>query len=90
MRLGEPAQENTAGGGSASPAIRTVAHNASAAFTFTPDAHHHVKSTSDNCGAGGSFDTAGGIYTTGPVTANCSVSVTRSSLARRTISSSAI
>jgi predicted extracellular nuclease len=66
----------TSGRGSASPAIRTVSKNAPAAFTFTPDIGHHFASTSDNCGAGGSFDTATGVYTTGPVTTNCSVSVT--------------
>jgi hypothetical protein len=53
-----------------------VSRNASAAFTFTPDANHHFKSTSDDCGAGGSFDSGTGIYTTGPVTTNCFVSVT--------------
>ena len=66
----------TSGGGSASPAIRTVAKYASAAFTFTADIGHHVSSTSDNCGAGGSFDAATGVYTTGQVTTNCSVSAT--------------
>ena len=62
-------------GGSASPAIRTVARNASAAFTFTPDAGYRIEAVSDTCG-GGSLDNASGIYTTGPVTTNCSVSVT--------------
>ncbi|HZX92407.1 MAG TPA: lamin tail domain-containing protein [Rudaea sp.] len=76
VTLGYVVTPVTADGGSASPAIRTVSKNASAAFTFTPDAAHHFKSTSDNCGTGGSFDAATGVYATGPVTANCSVSVT--------------
>ncbi len=74
--LGYAVTPATAGGGSASPALRTVSKNTPATFTFTPDAGHHAASTSDTCGAGGSFDTATGVYTTGPVTANCTVSVT--------------
>jgi len=76
VTLGYVVTPITAGGGGANPAIRTVSRNSSAAFTFTPDVGHHLMSTGDSCGAGGSFDTATGVYASGPVTANCSVSVT--------------
>jgi predicted extracellular nuclease len=76
VTLGYVVTPVAAGGGSASPAIRTVSKNASAVFAFTPDAAHHFKSTSDNCGAGGTFDASTGVYATGPVATNCTVSVT--------------
>ena len=76
VTLGYVVTPVTAGGGSASPALRTVSKNGSAAFTFAPDVGHHFTSASDNCGAGGSFDAAAGVYTTGAVTTNCSDSAT--------------
>jgi|GEM_PF-1844856 len=55
-------------GGAISPATRTVNHNGTTSFTVAPAAGYHVQSVT---GCGGSL--SGSTYTTGPVTANCSV-----------------
>ena len=56
-------------GGSISPATPLAVNpGATAAFTITPDAGFHIDSAT---GCGGSL--AGNIFTTGPITANCTV-----------------
>ena len=56
-------------GGSISPASATVADGATASFTVTPDAGYAIDTVT---GCSGSL--SGNTYTTGPVTADCSVS----------------
>jgi len=75
VTLGYVVTAFAASGGGVSPAIRTVSKNASSTFTFAPDVGYHVDAASDTCGAGGSFDGATGIYTTGPATADCVINV---------------
>jgi hypothetical protein len=67
---------NAGSGGSVNVASQTVAYNASTSFAFAPDSGYHFDAASDTCGAGGSFDSGSGVYTTGAITADCSVSVT--------------
>ncbi|RYD14701.1 MAG: hypothetical protein EOP90_12180 [Lysobacteraceae bacterium] len=57
--------------GSISPPSQSVEHGAVASLTVTPAANHHIDSVT---GCGGSL--VGNTYTTGPVTADCSVSAT--------------
>jgi hypothetical protein len=54
--------------GSITPATQDVDHGEPATLTLTPDANHHIDSVT---GCGGTL--AGNIYTTAPVTADCSV-----------------
>ena len=60
-----------AGGGSFTPASQSVLYQDAAAFTVTPDGTHYIGSVS---GCGGSL--VGNTYTTGPVTAACTVTAT--------------
>lgn len=55
-------------GGGISPASRTVESGATASFTITPDAGFEISEVS---GCGGNL--GGSNYTTGPITANCTV-----------------
>ena len=56
-------------GGSISPSTpQTVNYNGTTSFTITPNAGYNIASVT---GCGGSL--AGGTYTTGPITGNCSV-----------------
>ena len=58
--------------GSMSPSTpQTVNYNATASFTVTPNANYHIASVT---GCGGTL--AGSTYTTGPITANCTVTAT--------------
>ncbi|MCK8604331.1 LamG domain-containing protein [Desulfoferrobacter suflitae] len=57
-------------GGSISPSFQTVDEGATASFTITPDAGYTIDGAS---GCGGSL--SGTTYTTGPVTADCEVTV---------------
>ena len=54
--------------GSISPSSRLVSHGSTTTFTVTPDAGYHIASAS---GCNGSL--LGGTYTTGAVTADCTV-----------------
>lgn len=54
--------------GSITPASQEVDHGDTATLTVTPDPHHHVETV---LGCGGVL--AGNTYTTGPVTADCTV-----------------
>ncbi len=56
--------------GAISPPSRTVADGATTTFTVTPDAGYSASAS----GCGGSL--SGANYTTGPITANCTVSAT--------------
>ena len=56
--------------GSISPASQTVTHGATATLTLTPDAGYTASAT----GCGGTL--TGTTYTTGPITADCTVSAT--------------
>ncbi|MEW5800471.1 MAG: chitobiase/beta-hexosaminidase C-terminal domain-containing protein [bacterium] len=57
-------------GGSISPSTpQTVNHGSTTSFTITPDAGYHIVSVA---GCGGTL--SGNTYTTGPITADCSVS----------------
>ncbi len=67
---------NAGSGGSVDVASQAIAYNTTATFTFTPDSGYHFDAASDTCGAGGSFDSGSGVYTTGAVTAACTVNVT--------------
>ncbi len=62
---------NAGANGSITPLSQSVEHGAVAMLTVTPAANHHIDSVT---GCGGSL--VGNTYTTGPVTANCSVSAT--------------
>ena len=59
-------------GGGISPQNRYVLHGDTATFTVTPGDGYFVESTG---GCGGSFDEATGVYTTGEITGECSVTV---------------
>jgi hypothetical protein len=56
-------------GGSINPGSANVNHGDAGQFTLTPDEGYHIKSVNGTCG--GSLD--GNIYTTNPVTDNCTV-----------------
>jgi|GEM_PF-6148322 len=56
-------------GGSINPGSANVNHGYTGQFTLTPDEGYHIKSVNGTCG--GSLD--GNIYTTNPVTGNCTV-----------------
>ncbi len=56
------------GNGTIAPSSVTTNYNNVATFTLTPDLHYHIASVT---GCGGTL--TGNIYTTGPVTANCTV-----------------
>lgn len=67
--------------GSMTPSTpQSVNWNASTSFTVTPTTGYYITGTTDNCGAAGvpngSFNTGTGVYTTGSITANCTVSAT--------------
>ncbi|MCK9532835.1 MAG: DUF1566 domain-containing protein [Gammaproteobacteria bacterium] len=59
---------NAGAGGNISPASRTVSHGSTASFTVTPDSGYQILSV-DGCD--GTLD--GGTYTTGAITADCTV-----------------
>ena len=54
----------------------SVISNGAATFTFVPNAGYHFDTATDTCGAGGSLNSGSGVYTTGAVTASCSINVT--------------
>jgi hypothetical protein len=56
--------------GSISPTVQTVNHGASASFTVTPNSGYGIASAT-GCGGG----VSGKTYTTGPITASCTVTV---------------
>jgi hypothetical protein len=60
---------NAGTGGDITPATLSVADGETASFTLTPDSGHEIESAS---GCGGTL--TGATYTTGPVTADCTVS----------------
>ncbi|MCB1824506.1 MAG: hypothetical protein KDJ54_07990, partial [Candidatus Competibacteraceae bacterium] len=61
----------TAGsGGTISPPSQTVIHGATASFVVRPNSGYFVNSVT---GCGGSFSYDNSIYTTGPITAACTV-----------------
>ena len=62
-------------GGSISPASATVNHGATTSFTVTPDLGYGIDSV---MGCGGTL--SGSTYTTGAITANCSVSASFSAM----------
>ncbi len=61
---------SVSGSGTVSPASRTVSHGSSTTFTVTPGTGYYVSSAS---GCSGTL--SGNTYTTGAITANCTVSV---------------
>ncbi|QQS53457.1 MAG: hypothetical protein IPM89_11280 [Candidatus Competibacteraceae bacterium] len=63
------------GGGTISPPSQTVDHGATASFTVTPDSDYQIASVT---GCGGSL--GGTTYTTGPITAPCTVTASFSAL----------
>lgn len=62
---------NASAGGAISPVSSSVDHGSSASFALTPDPGYHIDSVS---GCGGTL--SGTTYTTGPVTASCTISAT--------------
>ena len=71
----------TAGaGGDISPANQTVAHGATTTFTVSPDAGYSIDTV---VGCGGSLD--GNTYTTGAITAACTVEATFSTVPEPTV-----
>ncbi len=58
-------------GGSMSPTGATIEHGSTTSFTLTPDTGYHIDTAS---GCGGSL--SGNTYTTGAITAACTVSAT--------------
>jgi hypothetical protein len=63
----------TATGGTVSPASKNAAYNGTAQFTVTPDTTGHVASAGGTCPTG---TLSGTTYTTGQITASCTVSFT--------------
>jgi uncharacterized protein YejL (UPF0352 family) len=56
--------------GTIAPPSQTVAHGATATFTLTPDAGYEIANVTGTCPAG---SLVGNLYTTGAITADCTV-----------------
>ncbi|HPA96904.1 MAG TPA: hypothetical protein PLQ31_09490 [Thermoanaerobaculia bacterium] len=56
--------------GTIAPPSQAVAHGATAAFTLTPDSGYAIDGVAGTCPAG---TLAGNVYTTGAITADCTV-----------------
>ncbi len=59
-----------AAGGTIAPASATVVHGATTTFNVTPATGYHVYEVT---GCGGTFDSGSGVYTTGAINADCTV-----------------
>lgn len=60
------------GDGTISPTSATVLNGQTTTFNVAANTGNHIFSVT---GCGGSFDTGSGVYTTGPITGDCTVSV---------------
>ncbi len=60
------------GDGSISPTSATVLNGQTTTFNVAANTGNHIFSVT---GCGGSFDTGSGVYTTGPITGDCTVAV---------------
>ncbi|WP_417915547.1 InlB B-repeat-containing protein [Candidatus Electronema sp. JM] len=70
-------------GGTISPATaQTVNHGATASFTITPNSGYSISSVT---GCGGTFNSTAKIYTTGAITANCTVTATFTQISSSTL-----
>ena len=69
----------TAGsGGTISPSSQTVSHGTSISFTVTPSSDNYypyIDSSNTSCGGSLNWGYPSSIYTTGPITADCTISI---------------
>jgi hypothetical protein len=72
-------------GGGVTPSSRTIGHGSTASFTVTPNSGYSHGAVDGTCPSG-SFN--GNIYTTGAITANCSISFSFSQI-QHTVTASA-